>query len=76
MTYALELAAVVIGLFGLSSSFGALVLARRRSPGDGSEPSEPSLRRVQIPFGPFLVLAALVYLFAGPQIWAALLPPG
>ena len=53
-----------------------LVLARRRSPGDGSEPSEPSLRRVQIPFGPFLVLAALVYLFAGPQIWAALLPPG
>ena len=30
ITYALELAAVVIGLFGLSSSFGALVLSRRR----------------------------------------------
>ena len=30
VTYALELAAVVIGLVGLSSSFGALVLARRR----------------------------------------------
>ena len=30
ITYALELAAVVIGLVGLSSSFGALVLARRR----------------------------------------------
>ena len=30
VTYALELAAVVIGLTGLSSSFGALVLARRR----------------------------------------------
>ena len=30
ITYALELAAVVIGLLGLSSSFGALVLARRR----------------------------------------------
>ncbi|HKW39376.1 MAG TPA: ABC transporter permease, partial [Burkholderiales bacterium] len=30
VTYALELVAVVIGLFGLSSSFGALVLARRR----------------------------------------------
>ncbi len=29
VTYALELAAVVIGLIGLSSSFGALVLARR-----------------------------------------------
>jgi putative ABC transport system permease protein len=30
VTYALELAAVVIGLLALSSSFGALVLARRR----------------------------------------------
>ncbi len=30
VTYALELAAVVIGLVGLSSSFGALALARRR----------------------------------------------
>jgi len=29
VTYALEVVAVVIGLFGLSSSFGALVLARR-----------------------------------------------
>jgi putative ABC transport system permease protein len=30
VTYALEAAAVLIGLFGLSSSFGALVLARSR----------------------------------------------
>src|SRR5205085_11511537 len=30
VTYALELAAVVIGLLGMSSSFGALVLTRRR----------------------------------------------
>jgi putative ABC transport system permease protein len=30
VTYALELAAVAIGLLGLASSFGALVLARRR----------------------------------------------
>jgi putative ABC transport system permease protein len=30
VTYALEAVAVMIGLFGLSSSFGALVLARRR----------------------------------------------
>jgi putative ABC transport system permease protein len=30
VTYALEAAAVLIGLVGLSSSFGALVLARRR----------------------------------------------
>jgi putative ABC transport system permease protein len=30
VTYALEASAVLIGLFGLSTSFGALVLARRR----------------------------------------------
>ena len=30
VTYALELVAVVIGLFGLSSAFGALVVSRRR----------------------------------------------
>ena len=30
VTYALELAAVLIGMFGLSSSFGALVLSRQR----------------------------------------------
>ena len=30
VTYALEVVAVVIGLFGLSASFGALVLSRRR----------------------------------------------
>jgi putative ABC transport system permease protein len=30
VTYALELAGVAIGLVGLSSAFGALVLARRR----------------------------------------------
>ena len=30
VTYALEIVAVVIGLFGLSSAFGALVLSRRR----------------------------------------------
>ena len=30
VTYALEAVAVLIGLFGLSSSFGALVLARSR----------------------------------------------
>lgn len=30
VTYALEAVAVIIGLFGLSSAFGALVLARRR----------------------------------------------
>ena len=30
VTYAMEAVAVVVGLFGLSSSLGAIVLARRR----------------------------------------------
>jgi len=51
-----------------------LLLARRRD-GAGGEDGESSLRRTQIPFGPFLVLGALVYLFAGAQIWAAIIPP-
>jgi leader peptidase (prepilin peptidase)/N-methyltransferase len=38
------------------------LLARRRSPTD-----EP-LRRLQVPFGPFLAAAAVAYLFAGPWL--------
>ena len=51
-----------------------LLVARRRAEGQG-EGGESSLRQTQIPFGPFLVLGALVYLFAGAQIWAAIIPP-
>jgi leader peptidase (prepilin peptidase) / N-methyltransferase len=41
-----------------------------------AEVEPASLRRTQIPFGPFLVVAALIYLFAGDQIWTLLIPPG
>jgi leader peptidase (prepilin peptidase)/N-methyltransferase len=45
---------------------------------DGREPGEPDeppagIRRAEVPFGPFLALAALVYLYAGPELWAAFL---
>ena len=32
--------------------------------------------RMQVPFGPFLALGALIYLFAGRSIWAVLIPSG
>jgi leader peptidase (prepilin peptidase)/N-methyltransferase len=36
----------------------------------------PSWRDAQVPFGPFLALGALVYLFAGARLWALIVPPG
>jgi leader peptidase (prepilin peptidase)/N-methyltransferase len=41
--------------------------------GEAAEPEEaeaPSLRRTEVPFGPFLALSGLVYLLAGRDIWA------
>jgi leader peptidase (prepilin peptidase)/N-methyltransferase len=35
---------------------------------EGGEPA-PSLRRTEVPFGPFLALAGFVYLLVGPAIW-------
>jgi leader peptidase (prepilin peptidase) / N-methyltransferase len=40
---------------------------------DAAGEGEPSLARVQVPFGPFLALGALIDLFAGPAILRALL---
>jgi leader peptidase (prepilin peptidase)/N-methyltransferase len=45
-------------------SIPLLVMARRRRRIHEDEP----LRHVQVPFGPFLSLGALLYLFAGPAI--------
>jgi len=81
---------VVFALFGGSlagSVIGtiALVVSRRRAPAepppvagdeDASAPKPPSMLRVELPFGPFLAVAALFYLFAEPWIWLNLHLPG
>ena len=58
-------------ILGSAISIPILLVTRRRTPGDAE-----ALRQVQVPFGPFLALGALIYLFAGTQIWAAIIPPG
>jgi leader peptidase (prepilin peptidase)/N-methyltransferase len=68
-------------LLGTLISVPVLVTARRRaaatSTPDGrpsSKPdAEPSLSGVQVPFGPFLAMGALVYFFAGTAIVRRLL---
>jgi len=51
-------------ILGVLVSIPVLLVARRGRAAEGP------LRHVQIPFGPFLALGALVYLFAGPAIRA------
>jgi len=74
---------VVGSLLGSLISIPVLVAARRRAAkvapvpapaGADAGDDELSLRRVQVPFGPFLALGALVFLFAGPEILSLLLP--
>jgi len=66
---------VVVSLFGgsLIGTVIALVVfavARRRAPTPTEESdAEPaSIMRTELPFGPFLAMAALLYLFAEPWI--------
>ncbi len=64
---------VLFSLFGgsvLGSVIGvaALAVARRRAPDAAEGGEETPLRHVEIPFGPFLVAAALIYLFLQQQI--------
>jgi leader peptidase (prepilin peptidase)/N-methyltransferase len=64
---ALPFVVFVGAIVGALCSIPIALVARRRGAGS----TEP-LRRMQIPFGPFLALAALAYLFAGPrllQLW-------
>jgi leader peptidase (prepilin peptidase) / N-methyltransferase len=83
---------VVVALFGgsvVGSVLGitALVVARRgdatdeASPADGAPEGElvnpaPSLMRAELPFGPFLAVAALFYLFAEPWVQLQFIIPG
>ena len=57
---------VVFGgaITGAAVSLPVAMRMRRR----GDDAARVPLRRLQIPFGPFLALAALVYLFAGPAL--------
>jgi leader peptidase (prepilin peptidase) / N-methyltransferase len=41
--------------------------------GEADTPVIPTIRRTEVPFGPFLSLSAYVYLLAGPEIQAALM---
>src|SRR6185369_5950700 len=55
---------------GTLVSLPILIIARRRAAGphdhDGGD--DESVRLAQVPFGPFLALGALIYLFAGREI--------
>jgi leader peptidase (prepilin peptidase)/N-methyltransferase len=57
---------VFVGAFGGALISLPIALATRRR-GDATAAREP-LRRLQVPFGPFLALAALAYLFIGQAL--------
>ena len=61
---ALPFVVFVGAVAGALVSLPIAVWRRRRETDAQAEP----LRRLQIPFGPFLALAALVYLFGGPEL--------
>lgn len=77
-------------VIGSVIGIAALMIARGRAappppppppedgePGDGEpEDGEPSLMRTELPFGPFLAMAAIFYLFAEPWIQIHFRLPG
>ena len=69
---------LLASLAGILISVPVLVLHRRREAAAGTEvPPTPvasvSIRKAEVPFGPFLAASALAYLFLGKLAWAALL---
>ena len=64
-------------IIGSAVSIPLLLLTRRSSsPSSSSSSSDESFARIEIPFGPFLAIGALIYLFAGASIWSLLIPSG
>lgn len=65
---ALPFVLLVGSIVGALISIPIIIWSRRQQP-SGAEPQE-SLRHAQIPFGPFLAAAALLYVFVGPRLFA------
>jgi leader peptidase (prepilin peptidase)/N-methyltransferase len=62
---------VVVSLFGgavIGSVIGITVLLATREPPESDDDKQESVMRTELPFGPFLALAAVFYLFAEPWI--------
>lgn len=68
---ALPIVVFLASFIGVAVAIPMLLLARRRAPAEheSGEQAVP-MQKAQIPFGPFLSLSALVYLFAGDLMWA------
>lgn len=66
---ALPIVVFVASVAGTMISIPVLIATRHRTEG-------ASLRQMQVPFGPFLALGALVHLFAGAEILALVVPSG
>jgi leader peptidase (prepilin peptidase)/N-methyltransferase len=66
---------LLASLAGIMISVPVLVVRRRREAvADTAVPSAPvSIRKAEVPFGPFLAVSALAYLFLGKLAWAALM---
>jgi len=65
---ALPFVVFVGSVVGTAIMLPVVIAARRKAGGEAS-----ALRHVQIPFGPFLAAAALIYLFAGSALYRYLL---
>jgi len=64
---------------GTSSPSSSSSSAETSSPSASHAPEgdgDQSFARIEVPFGPFLAIGALIYLFAGPLIWSMLMPSG
>lgn len=68
----------IAAIIGSIISIPLLVLRRSSSPSPSSSSSEAdeSFGRLEVPFGPFLAIGALIYLFASRLIWSLLIPAG